>query len=52
MGAFGVIKANMNIPVTGLVIIGSGIIVLAFLFTVFQACRIKKIEAYNMLPAE
>ncbi|MBR5348030.1 MAG: ABC transporter permease [Lachnospiraceae bacterium] len=52
LSSFGIVKSAFDIPIPGLVLIGVGVIVLAFLFSVWQARRIRKIEAYNMLLAE
>ena len=52
MGSFGIVKADMDIPIPGVIIIGVGIIAISFLFAIFEARRIKKIEAYKILVAE
>lgn len=52
MSSFGIMKANFTIPVPGVVIVGAGIVLISFLFAVFEARRIKKIEAYKILIAE
>ena len=52
MRAFGLVKCNFSIPVTGVVIIGIGIAAVSFALALLQTRRIKKIEAYNMLVAE
>ena len=52
LSSFGIVKSAFDIPIPGLVLIGVGVIVLAFLFSVWQARKIRKIEAYNMLIAE
>ncbi|MBR6094370.1 MAG: ABC transporter permease [Lachnospiraceae bacterium] len=52
MGSFGIVKANMDIPIPGVIIIGIGIVAISFLFAVFEARRVKKIEAYKILLAE
>ena len=52
MGSFGIVKANMDIPISGVIIIGLGIIAVSFLFAVFEARRVKRIEAYKILIAE
>jgi len=49
MIAFGLMKCTFTIPVAGVIIIGVGMIALAFFFAVFQARKIRKIEPYNML---
>ncbi len=46
---FGMMKCNFAIPIPGIVLIDLGLIALSFLFAVFQARKIKNIEAYNML---
>ena len=52
MGSFGIVKADFDIPIPGVMIIGAGIIAVSFLFAVFEARRVKKIEAYKILIAE
>lgn len=52
MGSFGIVKADMDIPIPGVILVGIGIIVVSFLFAVFEARRIKKMEAYKILIAE
>ena len=52
MGSFGIVKSNFTIPIPGIAIIGAGIIAVSFLFAVFEARRVKKIEAYKILIAE
>ena len=52
MYAFGLMKCNFVIPVGGVVIIGCGMVLLSFAIAMWQAGRIKKIEAYNMLVGE
>ena len=52
MTSFGVVRANFTIPVAGMLIISASVIVLSFLFALFEARKIRKIEAYNMLIAE
>ena len=52
MSSFGIVKADFKIPFAGVVIIGLGIIAVSFLFAIFEARRIKKIEAYKILVAE
>ncbi|MBR0132453.1 MAG: FtsX-like permease family protein [Lachnospiraceae bacterium] len=46
---FGLMKCTFTIPVAGVIMIGAGLIALAFFFAVFQARKIRKIEPYNML---
>lgn len=52
MGLFGLMKCTFVIPVGGVVIIGAGMILLSFLFAMFEARKIKKIEPYQMLIGE
>ncbi len=52
MGSFGIMRADFDIPVPGVIIVGAGVIAVSFLFAVFEARRIKKIEAYKILIAE
>ena len=52
MMAFGICKADFDIPIPGVAIIVVAINVLSFCFAIFEARKIKKIEAYNMLVAE
>ena len=52
MSSFGIIKADFDIPIPGVVIIGVSIIVLSFLFAMFESRRIKKMEAYKILVSE
>lgn len=49
MRSFGLMKCNFPIPVGGVVIIGVGMVAIAFLFSLFHARRVKYIEAYNLL---
>ena len=49
MVAFGLMKCNFVIPVGGMVLIGVGYVLISFLFAIYQARRIRKIEAYDML---
>lgn len=49
MVSFGMMKCSFVIPVGGVVIIGIGMIILAFVFAMLQTRKIKKIEAYDML---
>ena len=52
MMSFGIVKSNFVIPVPGLAAIALGVVVISFLFAMFEARKIKNIEAYNMLLAE
>ncbi|MCR5324273.1 MAG: ABC transporter permease [Lachnospiraceae bacterium] len=52
MASFGIVKASFDIPILGLLIIGAGVVIVSFLFAVFEARRIKKMEAYRILIAE
>ena len=49
MLSFGLMKCNFVIPVTGMVMIGIGYILISFLFTIYQSRKIRKIEVYDML---
>ena len=49
---FGIVKSNFVIPIPGLTAIALGVIVISFIFALFEARKIKNIEAYNMLLAE
>lgn len=49
---FGIVKSNFVIPIPGLAAIALGVIVISFLFAMFEARKIKDIEAYNMLLSE
>ncbi|MBQ3968774.1 MAG: FtsX-like permease family protein, partial [Lachnospiraceae bacterium] len=46
---FGLMKCTFAIPVPGVIMIGAGLVILAFCFAVFQARKIKNIQAYHML---
>ena len=52
MSSFGIMKADFTVPIPGVVIIGVGVVILAFIFAYFESRRIKKIEPYEMLIAE
>ncbi|MCR5767048.1 MAG: ABC transporter permease [Lachnospiraceae bacterium] len=52
MSSFGIVKASFDIPIPGLLLIGAGIIVVSFLFAIFEARRIRKMEAYKILISE
>lgn len=52
MGVFGIMKCSFPIPILGLVIVGVSMIILSFAIAVWQARKIKNIEAYNMLVGE
>lgn len=52
MSSFGIVKGKFPIPIPGVVLICIAVILLSFCFAVFEARKIKKIEAYNMLVAE
>ncbi|MEE3467194.1 MAG: ABC transporter permease [Eubacterium sp.] len=52
MRSFGMMKCNFPIPILGVVIIGVGMILIAFIFSILMARRIRKIEAYHMLVEE
>ncbi|MBP5493318.1 MAG: ABC transporter permease [Clostridiales bacterium] len=49
---FGLMKCTFSIPIPGVIIIGASMIILSFLFAVFESRRIKKVEPYKMLVAE
>ncbi len=52
MSSFGIVKGKFPIPIPGIILIAACVILLSFCFAVFEARKIKKIEAYNMLVAE
>jgi len=52
MSSFGIVKGKFPIPISGMILICIAVILLSFCFAVFEARKIKKIEAYNMLVAE
>ena len=52
MSSFGIVKGKFPIPIPGIILIAACVILLSFFFAVFEARKIKKIEAYNMLVAE
>jgi ABC-type antimicrobial peptide transport system permease subunit len=52
MRSFGLMKGNFHIPVQGVVIIGVSLVLVAYLFSILQSLRIKKIESYKMLIGE
>ena len=52
MSSFGIIKANFVVPVAGVVLVGIFIVIVSFLFAVFESRRIRKIEAYELLTVE
>lgn len=49
---FGLMKCTFTIPILGVIIIAATMIIVSFLFAIFESRRVKKIEAYNMLVAE
>ena len=49
---FGLVKCTFVIPILGIILIGLGLILVSFLFALFETRRIKKIEPYNLLIAE
>ncbi len=49
---FGLMKCTFNIPIPGLIIIAASMIIVSFLFAVFESGKVRKIEAYNMLVSE
>ncbi|MBO4395991.1 MAG: ABC transporter permease [Eubacterium sp.] len=52
MRSFGMMKCSFPISITGVAIIGVGLVLIAFAFAVLQARRIRRIEAYCMLVEE
>ena len=52
MHSFGLMKSNFAIPIPGVVAIGIGIVTLAFVFSLLQSMRVRKIESYEMLIGE
>ena len=52
MGSFGIVKADFDIPIPGVIITGVGIVAISFLFAIFEARRIRKMEAYKILVSE
>lgn len=52
MGIFGLMKCTFSIPVPGVIVIGIAIVVFAFAVALFQARKIRRIEAYRMLVGE
>ena len=49
---FGIMKCNFVIPIGGVIIVGIMLVIISFLFAIFESRRIKKIEPYNLLLAE
>lgn len=49
MRIFGLMKCSFAVPVPGVLLIGLGLILIAFFFSLFQARKIKNIEAYTLL---
>ena len=52
MSAFGIMHANMSIPILGVIIFGIGQIAISFVIAYLLSGRIKKIEPYNLLIGE
>lgn len=52
MHGFGLMKGTFDIPIPGVIIIGISICTLAFVFSILQSLRVKKIESYQMLIGE
>ena len=52
MVSFGIMKCNFVIPILGVVIVGIMLILISFIFAIFESRRIKKIEPYKLLLAE
>ncbi|MBQ7640897.1 MAG: hypothetical protein IJS83_00360 [Acholeplasmatales bacterium] len=49
---FGIMKCNFVIHIVGVIIVGIVLVIISFLFAIFESRRIKKIEPYNLLLAE
>ena len=52
MKSFGMMKCNFPIPVSGVIIIGVAMLLIAFVIAVWQSGRIRRIEAYRMIVGE
>ena len=52
MRSFGMMKCNFSISITGVLVIGVGMVLLAFAFAMLLTRRIRRIEAYQMLVGE
>lgn len=52
MGSFGIVKADMDIPISGVIISCIAVILISFLFAIFEARRVRKLEAYKILVSE
>lgn len=49
---FGIMKCSFSIPVLGVLLIGILLVLISFLFAIFESRRIKKIEPYKLLITE
>lgn len=52
MSTFGVMKVTFEIPVTLVICMGIGFVILSFIFALVLSLRIKKIEPYKLLNGE
>lgn len=52
MSMFGVMKVTFEIPVTLVICMGIGFVILSFIFALVLSLRIKKIEPYKLLNGE
>mgnify|MGYP001113352823 CR=1 FL=1 len=52
MSMFGVMKVTFEIPVTLVICMGIGFVILSFIFALILSLRIKKIEPYKLLNGE
>lgn len=52
MSTFGVMKVTFEIPVTMVIFMGIGFVILSFIFALILSLRIKKIEPYKLLNGE
>ena len=46
---FGIMKCNFPIPILGIIIIAIFMILISFVFAIFESRRIKKIEPYSLI---
>lgn len=46
---FGIMKCNFPIPILGIIIIAIFMILISFIFAIFESRRIKKIEPYSLI---
>ncbi len=49
---FEIMKSSFSIPVLGVLLIGILLVLISFLFAIFESRRIKKIEPYKLLITE